>query len=263
MTTDLEFSFLRSPRWIAGMLIAGVAIVLFVNLGLWQLQRLDERGALNTTITTRMTGAAENLDDVLVQFGSDPEDLEYRRVVVSGTYQPAEEVILQARSQGGRSGNHVLTPLATATGDLLVVDRGWVPIDVEGPPVAGAEPATLDVTVTGILRKSETFGPLGDVPETGPVTRIGRIDLPALAHGWGVEVLPVSLALETQDPGQPVDLPVPVPLPDVGEVPHLGYAIQWFLFAMVVAVGFPILVIRTAKQGSVSSSKETDAAPAD
>jgi surfeit locus 1 family protein len=263
MSTHLEFSFLRSPKWISGVLIAGMAIVLFVNLGLWQLRRLDERGTLNTTITERMTGAAESLDDVLVQFGPDPEDLEYRRVVVSGTYQTADEVILQARSQGGRSGNNVLTPLVTATGDVLVVDRGWVPIDVEGPPVAGAVPAALEVTVTGILRKSETFGPLGDVPATGPVTHIGRIDLPALADGWGVAVLPVSLALEIQDPGQQVDFPVPLPLPDVGEGPHLGYAIQWFLFAMVVAVGFPILVIRTAKQGSAAASKETDTAPAD
>lgn len=247
MSTDRDFSFLRAPKWIVGIVIAVLAIVLFVNLGLWQLRRLDERRVLNATITSRMTATPEDLDDVLVQFGTDPEALEYRRVAVSGTYQPADEVILQARSQGGRSGHHVLSPLVTEAGEVLVVDRGWVPIDAEGPPVVGAEPTELEVVATGVVRKSETFGPLGDIPDQGPVTHIGRIDLPALAAGWDVEVLPVYLALETQDPPQQGGLPLPLLLPDVGEGPHLGYAIQWFLFAAVVAVGFPILVVRTAK----------------
>jgi cytochrome oxidase assembly protein ShyY1 len=255
---DREFSFLRTPRWIAGILIALVAVVLFVNLGLWQLRRLDERSALNTTISNRMTATPEDLHDVLAQFGSDPETLEYRRVAVSGTYQLTDEAILQSRSQGGRSGHNALTPLVTTTGEVLVVDRGWVPIDVQGPPIVGAEPAAVDVTLTGILRRSETYGPLGDVPESGPLTRIGRIDLPALASGWGSEVLPVYLALETQDPAQQGDLPAPLLLPEPGEGPHFSYAVQWFLFATVVAIGFPILVFRTASRRDAPSSSGTD-----
>jgi cytochrome oxidase assembly protein ShyY1 len=61
-------------------------------------------------------------------------------------------------------------------------------------------------------------------------------------------VLPVYLALETQDPAQQGDLPVPLDLPELGEGPHLSYAVQWFLFAAVVAIGFPVLVIRTASR---------------
>lgn len=255
---DRDFSFLRTPRWIAGILIALIAVVLFVNLGLWQLRRLDERSVLNSRITNRMTATPEDLHDVLARFGSDPEMLEYRRVAVSGTYRLTDEAILQSRSQGGRSGHNALTPLVTTTGEMLVVDRGWVPIDVQGPPIVGAEPAAVDVTLTGILRRSETYGPLGDVPETGPVTHIGRIDLPALASGWGSEVLPVYLALETQDPAQQGDLPVPLILPELGEGPHLSYAVQWFLFAAVVAIGFPVLVIRTASHRGTQSPSGAD-----
>ena len=134
---DRAFSFLRTPRWIAGILIALIAVILFLNLGLWQLRRLDERSALNTTITNRMTATPEDIGDVLAQFGPDPETLEYRRVAVSGTYRLTDEAILQSRSQGGRSGHNALTPLVTTTGEVLVVDRGWVPIDVQGPPKIG------------------------------------------------------------------------------------------------------------------------------
>ena len=62
---DRDFSFLRTPRWIAGILIALIAVILFLNLGLWQLRRLDERSALNTTITNRMTATPEDIGDVL------------------------------------------------------------------------------------------------------------------------------------------------------------------------------------------------------
>lgn len=250
---ETHYSILRSPKWIAGIVIALVAIVLFVTLGLWQVRRLDERRSLNATIQDRMTATPDDLADVLVQFGPAPEDLEYRRVSVTGEYDLADEVIVQARSQGGRSGHHAATPLLTAGGDLLVVNRGWVPIDVAGPPVEGAAPPTGAVTVTGILRKSETFGPLGSIPESGPLDRIGRIDLPTLETAWGTEVLPVFLALESQQPAQPGDLPDPLLLPRIGEGRHLSYAIQWFLFAGVVVVGFPILVVRTARKEGVSA----------
>ena len=118
-----DYTYLRTPKWIAGIVIAALAIVLFVNLGFWQLRRLDERRTLNATITTRMTGAPQELDDVIVQFGTDPETLEYRRVSIGGEYDPAAEVVVQARSQGGRSGHHVATQLHTPAGDVLVVNR--------------------------------------------------------------------------------------------------------------------------------------------
>ena len=255
---DREFSFLKSPKWIAGILIALIAVVLFVNLGLWQLRRLDERTALNATIADRMTATPEDLNEVLAQFGSDPETLEYRRVSVSGTYRLTDEAILQSRSQGGRSGHNALTPLLTTTGEVLVVDRGWVPIDVQGPPIVDAEPTAVDVTLTGVLRRGETYGPLGNVPESGPVTHIGRIDLPTLASGWGTEVLPVYLALETQDPAQQGALPAPLLLVAPGEGPHLSYAVQWFLFATVVVIGFPLLVFRTASRRGVPASSRVD-----
>lgn len=256
-----DYSFLRSPKWIAGIVIAGLAIVLFVNLGLWQLRRLDERRALNETITARMSGEPEQLDDVIVQFGTDPDSLEYRRVSASGDYDPTAEVIVQARSQAGRSGHNVATPLRTPAGDVLVVNRGWVPIDVSEPPVEGAESPTGPVTVTGILRKSETFGPLGTIPTGEQLTKIGRIDLPTLEQTWGNEIMPVFLALETQDPAQSGDLPVPLMSPLLDEGRHLSYAFQWFLFAAVVAVGFPILVVRTARREPTEERNAAAAPP--
>jgi len=58
--------------------------------------------------------------------------------------------------------------------------------------------------------------------------------------------LPVYVQLLEQDPPQPGSIPAVVALPEPSEGSHRGYAVQWFLFALVVVVGYPILVWRTA-----------------
>jgi surfeit locus 1 family protein len=240
-----RYAFLRSPRWIVGIVIALLGIVVFVNLGLWQLRRLDERRTINAAIVERSTGDPIALDTTLATNGRDPEALAYRRVSVTGRYETGGEVLRAGTTEGGRSGNDVVTPLVTS-GMTIAVDRGWVPIDAGAPPVPGAEPPQGTVELVGVLLESETAGSLGTPGADGRYTTVGRVDLDALAPQWGGDVLPVYLLLESQDPaGGELPQPRTPPRPDEG--PHLSYAIQWFVFAAIVIIGFPVLVYRTAR----------------
>ena len=248
-----RFSFLKSPVWIAGILIVAITVVTFVNLGMWQLRRLDERRTLNATIESRMAEDPVDLGLLLATVGRDPEALEYRRVTTTGTYRPDEEILLQARTLSGVSGHNVVTPLVMGS-ESLAVNRGWVPIDSEGPPVPNALPAAGTVTVDGILRVSESRGPTGVTEDDGSYRKIGRIDLDLLAPQWGPALLPVYLQLENQDPPQG-QYPSPLPPPEIGEGAHLSYAIQWFVFAAVATIGFPILVVNTARRKEATPSE--------
>ncbi len=245
-TSPRSYRFLLRPRWIAAILIAAAAIVAFVALGFWQLERLAERRTINAKILDRATSEPVDLDGLVAGGSGDVTDLEYLPVVAEGRYLADREIILSARSQAGRSGHNVLTPLVTRAGTTVVVDRGWVPIDVDGPPVVGAEPPDGVVRVVGMLRRSETYGPLGPV-DTVPFERIGRIDLPILAERLDLDLIPMYVVLVDQEPAQEGELPIPLPPPQLSEGPHKAYAVQWFLFALVVAVGFPVLLVRTAK----------------
>lgn len=245
-----RYSFLKSPVWIVGILIVSITVVTFINLGMWQLRRLDERRALNATIESRMAEDPVDLGLLLATVGRDPEALEYRRVTTTGTYRPDDEILLQARTLSGVSGHNVVTPLVMGP-ESLAVNRGWVPIDSEGPPVPDALPPVGTVTVGGILRVSESRGPTGAVDDDGSYRKIGRLDLELLAPQWGPALLPVYLQLVEQDPPQD-QYPTPLPPPEVGEGAHLSYAIQWFVFAAVAAIGFPILVVNTARRRGVT-----------
>lgn len=247
-----RYAFLKSPVWIVGILIVVITVVAFVNLGMWQLRRLDERRALNATVESRMAEDPVDLELLLSTVGTDPKDLEYRRVTAAGTYNVQHEILLQARTLNGVSGHNVVTPLAVQ-GMSLAVNRGWVPIDAQGPPVPDALPPAGIVGVAGILRVSEERGPTGAIEDDGSYRKIGRLDLDLLAPQWGPAVIPLYLQLESQDPSQD-QYPSPLPPPEIGEGSHLSYAIQWFIFAAVAAIGFPILVITTARRRPTTSS---------
>lgn len=243
---------MRPGVWVTGALIALLAVGGFVALGFWQLARFDERRALNSEIAAKTDTAPIELATLVASHGSDVDELAHRRVRVSGQYEIDHEIIVQARSLQGRSGHLVVTPLRTGAG-LIAVNRGWVPIDSDGPPVPTAIPPSGTVTVVGTLHTSEHRGPTGSIDADGFYSRIGRLDLALLEPQWGRALLPVYLQLEEQAPPSG-RYPVPLPPPETDPGPHLSYAIQWFVFAGIVAVGFPILVITTMRRRSSKRS---------
>jgi surfeit locus 1 family protein len=247
--TDRSLRFLRSGKWLMGHILALVAILVFVNMGLWQMRRLGDRQDFNELLTSRSTVEPQPLDEALALYGPDQDNLELRRVHATGTYLVEDEVILIARSFQGLSGHHVLTPLDLGDGRVLIVDRGWVPIDLDRPGTPEAEPPREIVNVVGVLRKTEIRGSFGPVdPEEGILERIARVNLERLAKQIDGAVVEVYVQLQSQEPAQPSTLPEIVALPTPSEGSHRGYAVQWFLFAAVTVVGYPILLWRTAEE---------------
>jgi cytochrome oxidase assembly protein ShyY1 len=244
-----DYGFARRPWWIAGHVLALTGIVVFVLLGLWQIRRHDERREFNELLTSRLEAPAQSLEDLVTQYGEEGDLLDLRRVEVTGTYAVADEVILRNRTQSGRSGHDVLTPLETAGGRAIIVNRGWVPIDVNGPPVVGAEPPGGEVVVSGIVRATQERGSFGPVdPATGRLDRISRIDVARLQQQTPQDLYPFAIQLDQQNPGQAQEFPIPQPVPSPESGPHLSYAVQWIVFALVVAVGYPLLMWRTARR---------------
>jgi len=223
----------RRPIWILGHVVALTACVLFVRLGLWQLDRLDEKQARNEVIAARADAATV---DALTVLGDD--DAEYRHVTATGEYDDDGTVTIRNRSLQGTVGRHVVTPLVLEDGSWLYVNRGW--IGVEGG-VPDAPPGA--VTEEGLLRATEERGSIGPRdPADGVLTELNRIDLERLQQQApeGVEVQPQWLHLLSSQQ----DSPIPLDPPSRDEGPHLSYAIQWFLFTGVVGIGYPILLRR-------------------
>jgi cytochrome oxidase assembly protein ShyY1 len=242
-----RYRFARRPKWIFGHVLAVVAVVGFVNLGFWQLRRHDERAEQNAVVEERGTASPAPLRDLIARYGPEPEALEYRRATITGTYVVEEEVLWQARTLRGVSGHDVLTPLLTEDG-VVLIDRGWVPIDATGPPVPDASPPAGETTLVGLIRAGSTRSGLGPRdPETGVLQRVSRVDIDRLRGQITGDVHPFYVLLESQQPPQLVALPLLQDPPEVTGGPHLSYAVQWFVFAAIAAVGYPVLLRKTAQ----------------
>ena len=246
-TSRPTYRFLLRPRWLAFTLLVVVLVVVMVNLGFWQLRRLDERKAFNARVEARAEAPVVPLEEALAG-GTSPADLEFRRVTVSGRFDPDEEVLIRARVRDGIPGYEVATPLVTGEGVAVVVDRGWIPLaDGERWPVASAAAPDGEVTVTGRVHPSQERGRFGPSdPDEGELASLARLDLGRLQQQVPYELAPVYLDLLEPAPADD-GLPAPVKLPELSEGNHLSYAGQWFIFTVIAGVGWVLLIRRSAQ----------------
>lgn len=219
-------------RQVALVVVALIVAAVCVRLGFWQLGRLHGRQQVNAMLAARAAQPPVTLP------GGDPSALAYARVAATGAYDPDHEVVLGQRSLDGIAGNHVLTPLVLDDGTAVLVDRGWVPLDVDTPPVPGAAAAPGGtVHVEGLALPPDAISDPPPSPAPSITTRIdlGIADLP-------YRLLPVYVLLAGQDPAQAT--PVPATPPTLDEGSHRSYAFQWFAFATIAIGGCVVLLAR-------------------
>jgi surfeit locus 1 family protein len=232
---------------VAAHVVVVALAILFINLGFWQLSRMEERRLENAVGESRFAEEPQGLTALLEAAGDDTESLEFRRSTVTGEYQPADEVLVRSQVYQAVSGFHVITPLLGEDGTAVLVNRGWVPLDADEVPVIAASPPEGEVTVTGWIRPAQTRGALGPTdPEEGRLVTMNRVDIERIQQQVPYPLEPVYLsALE----GAEGELPMPASGPTFeDEGPHLGYAIQWFSFALIGVVGYFFLLRRAARR---------------
>ncbi len=251
------YRFLFKPRWILSHLFVLAVVVVMINLGFWQLSRLDERKAANAIVTNAMDKQPEPLLSVLPDGAASTSEqvkaAEYQPVYVSGIYRVEEQVLINNRTNNGAPGYWVVTPLVLADGTAVAVNRGWVPFSyTENGSWEEFAPPPGVVVVQGLLRQSQVRATNGLVsspkdPDVGTLRTLARLDVGRLAQQIDERMFPGYVSLRAQDP--PIAaLPVPVPLPELSQGPHLGYAMQWFAFSLLTIIVYPLLLRRYARR---------------
>lgn len=254
------YRFAYSPRWILSHLFALGLVVLFVSLGLWQLRRHDDKVERNAVIEARAdlpVDEVSSLVDGAVDSGLDAEQLRYRPARTSGSYLPGHEVLVDNRSNDGLPGAWVLSPLMLDDGRVLVVSRGFQGFDSGSLDPAAAPSGAVSVVGTLVPWDQRDCGIRTD--DTGAVVGMACLRREALETVVGEPVLPVVLQQASSSPADAETL-VPVPLPELDAGPHRSYAVQWFIFATIGAVGYPLILRRVARDRSrgVGAATESD-----
>ena len=228
---------------IALVVIAAAAVC--VRLGFWQLDRLQQKRTLNA----RMRAA---LARPPVPFGSmQAESLAGRRVVIRGAYDERHQLLLAARTDGGVPGVHVVTPLRPAgDGRAVLVDRGWLPSDDAATAYPQQYPEPGEREVIGIAdpapRATRARYRTLEADSVELYSAL-RVDLDSLGAKLPYALSPL-LVRQLPGPGVP-PLPKRVFPKPLDETMHLSYAIQWFLFAVILVVGSIALAVTRRRGG--------------
>ncbi|WP_233507677.1 SURF1 family cytochrome oxidase biogenesis protein [Spongiactinospora gelatinilytica] len=263
---EVVYRFLLTPRWLVLHVVVLLVIPAFVFLGRWQFGRYEERSGDSERITASLHAPAVPLARLAPPGGPSvrPAD-EYRAVEASGTYDAGHGLLVRRRPQNGMTGYYVLTPLVTAPGQAVIVNRGWVPAGAtaDTPPQV-PPPPTGQVTVTGRLRLAENEESAGIRDRRGlPPGQVLLIDTAAIGAGLPYKIVDGYVELTAQRPA-PARAPEPVPAPDVasGGGLNLAYGVQWWLF-IAIAVGGWIFLIRREAADIRAGTTETDSANTD
>lgn len=237
---------LFSRRWLLTTLLVLVGVGVLARLGIWQLDRLEARRAFNARVSAQETAPLLVLDAAALNDPGLAESLkgmEYRAVTVHGEYDYDHQVALRNQAWGNEWGVHLLTPLhITGSEQSILVDRGWIPAEAfkSGDWSAYAEPG--EVTVQGMLRASQSkpdFGKKND-PE-GVLQAWNFANVERIQAQTPYALLPVYIQ-QAPDPAW-TGLPYrSLPELELTEGPHMGYALQWFSFAVLLGAGYPFFI---------------------
>lgn len=233
------FRFLASRRWALRILAGLVLVAACLRLGLWQLDRNDQREARNAVVEANANREAVPVEDVLTVGIPVPAGQVWTPVEAAGRYDVDHQMVVRLRPLDGRPGVHVLTPFVTDTGAAVLVDRGFVAQGGSATAVpAVPEPPAGDVEVVGRIRLSEEGRGSGGDPGEGVIR---YVDVDEIAQALPYPLYGAWLDLMSEVPA-PAEAPVPPPAPSTDAGPHLSYAVQWFLFACIGIGGFVFLV---------------------
>ncbi len=228
-----EWSFLRSPRWAGYLALVVVFAVASSALGVWQLNRRAEALAEVARIDANYDAEAVPVAEALPDPAAFDIDQRWLVVALDGEYLADEEVVVRNRPFEGSSGFEVVTPFRLDDGTVFMVDRGWIAQASDGRPSDYAAPPSGHVEIEARLKAGEDRIPgrtsSGDELATLDLSELAdRVDAPAYTGAYGV------LVQSGADADEP---PLAAARPVRDEGPHLSYALQWFVFALMAFVG--------------------------
>ncbi|WP_019179273.1 SURF1 family protein [Microbacterium yannicii] len=239
----------RAGRWAIYIGLAVVFAIACAFLSNWQFSRNEDRSAQLELVEQNYDAPPVPLSELIPAGGELDGSDEWRPVELIGEYLDDDQLLARNRPHGGTSAFEVLVPFRLEDGRVILVDRGWVPPGRDQPdPDAVPAPPSGEVTVIVRLRPGE---PLPGSGRSAPDGQVPTIHLPLVAKtvspaaGDAMEVSAYGV-LVSEDPA-PGSAPNALEAPSEDPGPHLSYAIQWILFAVMgfVFIGY---VIRTERR---------------
>jgi surfeit locus 1 family protein len=240
ITLILKTLFSRKWWWVTLLVLALMAVL--ARLGIWQLDRLEQRREANVALAEALNAAPVTLNETALT--GDLESWEDRLVVAEGEYDLENQIALIVQSWQGMPGLHLITPLVLDEGETAVlIDRGWIPDEQQSPEFWSQYDKTGPVSVEGYIAMSQIISRgTAESAASGPSQEWYRVDIAAIQSQMPYELLPVYVV---QSPAEDSSTELPYHQPrtvEISEGNHMSYAMQWFIFSLGLGTAYVIYI---------------------
>lgn len=236
--------FLPSPiEWVIYILF----VALFCSLGIWQLNRADEKKAIAENINHRSTESVVNLNS---PFNWNQEQHQYRKAIVKGEFLLKGQLLIDNIIVKNKPGYHVITPFKIeGTDQTLLINRGWVRQEGRHRHAAKVTVPKGQVSIEGIMRTPSALpfveASIEPLTHTESFNIWLYLDVEKYQKESSLKMMPFAI-LQSNDTHDGLHREWSSYQAKTGM--HIGYAIQWFAFAVIVTIIFIGLGRRKAKE---------------
>jgi surfeit locus 1 family protein len=253
---------LLNRKWWLSTLVIIIGVYFLIQLGFWQLDRLQQRRDFNARVAERWQQEPFDVNNNAIP--DDLSTLEYRRVQVTGEFDYNNQILLSSQTRNQAPGSVIVTPLVLDDQRAILVARGWLPSGEDDPEQWSKYDEAVDAEIVGLIQESQLL-PNGSAPTppTEPQQEWFQLNIDAIQPQMPYELLPVFI-LQLPEDGRTVnDLPLREEPLVLDEGSHFSYAMQWFMFAMILGVGY-IFFVRSQElhEQHIAGTLQDDATPA-
>ena len=216
--------YFKPSVWLT--IFAFPSFLILIILGSWQVQRLSWKSDLISNYNNNFQQAPITVKELF----KDRKNNKYRRTVIYGEYDHANEIQIIGKTYEGNAGFHIITPFILENNEIIYINRGWVPKKYADKKTRKFSLLEENVKVVGLVRLPQKKGYF--VPENEP------------ENGFWFTIIPEELNRHLNIIGENefyidelnIDEKLKLPMPANGKVQvpnnHLQYAITWYSLAL-------------------------------
>ncbi len=238
---------MKFPLW--ATLFTLLSLTILCSLGTWQLYRLEWKRVILERLEAEY--ARNPLENRLRYEDFRAKDLHFVRGAVRGRFLHLREIPLAPRTLDGRPGYHILTPFELEEGGTILINRGWVPLELKTPNTRPESLVGGTLTITGLFRQPERANPF--IPNNAPQTNDWyRIDLEQIAQAKNLDK-PAPVILYAEHTANEAAYPVPSTKQWRPNNNHFAYACFWFSMAVILIAVYWLRFLRKPKNRGKSA----------
>ena len=209
------------------------SLIILVSLGTWQVKRLIWKNELISFYLKQSTNNIINLHKE--NFVS--EEIEYRKVRLTGKFLNKKEVHITGKTYEGNAGFHVVTPFLMQNGNYVLVNRGWVSENYKEAKSRSFSLINEETSVIGLIRYPQKKGYF--VPENEPDNGFWFTIKPAEIKKHlkiDKETFIIKFYVDALRQEKKINLPIGIKEKINIRNQHLSYAITWYSLAIVLMI---------------------------